>query len=140
MTYCFHCGRMTWGKPLFCNYCGRSFDVKLCPRLHVNPRNATACSQCGSSDLSTPQPKVSVWWHVLGFLLRAVSGALLVWLSLVILVPALEEFFKEAMVQGGIVILVLLLIGLWFLWSLLPLWLRKLIRRSLSRKERRDER
>lgn len=136
MTYCFHCGRLTWGKPLFCNYCGRSFAGKLCPRLHVNPRNAKACSQCGSTELSTPQPKVSGWWHVFGFLVRILLGALLVWLSLVILVPAIEAFLKQPVVQLGMVVLAMLLAGLWFLWSLLPLWLQKIIRRFYERKDR----
>jgi hypothetical protein len=61
MKYCHHCGRLTSGEPMFCQFCGRSYDVKLCPRLHANPRWAEVCSQCGSRELSTPQPKVSFW-------------------------------------------------------------------------------
>ena len=64
MKYCYECGRVTAGEPLFCQFCGRTYNVKLCPRLHVNPRFAEVCSQCGSRDLSTPQPKVSVWWRI----------------------------------------------------------------------------
>ena len=30
---------MTAGEPLFCNFCGRSYDLKLCPHRHPNPRN-----------------------------------------------------------------------------------------------------
>src|SRR5216684_2914579 len=70
MKYCYECGRMTPGEPLFCNFCGRSYDVKLCPGRHVNPRHAEVCSQCGSRDLSTPQPKVSWWWKVVALVLR----------------------------------------------------------------------
>ena len=40
MKYCYQCGRITTGKPLYCNSCGRSYDVKLCPRAHANPRSA----------------------------------------------------------------------------------------------------
>lgn len=140
MKYCFECGRMTWGEPLFCNRCGSSFDVKLCPRLHINSRIAQVCSQCGSHELSTPQPRVSLWWHVFRFLVRVVLGALLVWLSLAVLVPVIGELLKRPEVQAGMVILGLLLVGLWFLWSLLPFWLRKMIRRFYERKDRHHER
>lgn len=59
MRYCFSCRHMTSGQPLFCRICGRSFEAKLCPRLHHNPRSAQACSTCGSRDLSIPQRQVS---------------------------------------------------------------------------------
>ena len=58
MRYCNECHRMTAGEPLFCNFCGRSYDLKLCPHRHPNPRNAEICSECGSRDLSTPHPHV----------------------------------------------------------------------------------
>src|SRR5579871_334632 len=58
MKYCHKCHRLTAGKPLFCNSCGSSYDRKFCPRLHVNPRAAQVCSQCGSRELSSPQPRV----------------------------------------------------------------------------------
>ncbi len=56
MRYCNHCRKFTAGKAPFCNFCGRSYGVKLCPRGHSNPRAAEACSECGSKDLSTPMP------------------------------------------------------------------------------------
>src|SRR6266568_764802 len=115
MKYCYHCGRITAGEPLFCNSCGRSYDVKLCSRLHANPRSAEVCSQCGNRELSTPQPKVSFWWHVLGFLLRIAFGALLVFLSLALLV----ELLKSPVVQNGLLALTLLLLVLWAMWSML---------------------
>jgi hypothetical protein len=137
MKYCYHCERVTSGEPLFCNFCGRSYDVKLCPRLRPNPRYATVCSQCGSHELSTPQPKVSLWWKVLGFLLRVLCGVLLVYLSLSFLVTLL----KTPMVQAGLLWLGLLILIMWALWMMLPEWFRKLIARAGKRKrERRDER
>src|SRR5215472_12922424 len=81
MKYCFNCNRITPGAPLFCNYCGRSYDVKLCPRRHANPRTAEACSQCGSRDLSTPQPRRPIWVAPLGFLLSFVPGVFLTIIS-----------------------------------------------------------
>jgi len=136
MKYCYQCGRATMGEPLFCQFCGRSYDVKLCPRQHPNPRYAEVCSQCGSRELSTPQPRVSFWWHVLEFLVRVFFGILLIYLSLAVLIALL----KTPMVQAGLVCLGLLLLVLWALWMMLPEWFRKLVHRALRRKERRHER
>lgn len=135
MTYCYHCGRMTAGTPLFCSFCGRTYDVKLCPRLHVSPRIAEVCSQCGSRELSTPQPKVSLGWKVLEFLTKVVFGTLLVYLS----IAGVVALLRTREVQEGLVILGILLGILWWLWSLLPEWFRKLVRRSRNRKERSHE-
>lgn len=136
MTYCYNCGRMTAGKPLFCGFCGRSYDVKLCPRLHTNPRIAEVCSQCGSRELSTPQPKVSFGWKVLEFFAKVIFGTLLVYISLSILAALLQT----RQVQIGLVILGVLIGILWWLWSLLPEWFRKLVMRSRKGKERSHER
>jgi ribosomal protein L40E len=140
MKYCFECGRMTGGDPLFCNFCGRSYDVKLCPRLHRNPRIATVCRECGSRELSTPHPRVSFFWHVFAFLIRVVLGSLLVFLSISIAVRVIEELLRRPEVQGGMILLGLLLLALWFLWAMLPDWLRRFIRHRLRRKERDDAR
>jgi len=136
MKYCYHCGRATSGEPLFCNSCGRSYDVRLCPRLHVNPRHATVCSQCGNPELSTPQPKVSLVWKAVGLLAQIAGGVLLVYISLSVLLKLLQS----PVAQSGMVILGLLLMVLWALWALIPEWIRKLIHRALTRREHRDER
>ena len=136
MKYCYHCGRITGGEPLFCQICGRSYDIKFCPRLHPNPRFATVCSQCGSRELSTPQPKVSIWWKVLGFLLQIFLGIGLVCLSLSVLLALL----KSPVVQAGLLVFGLLLLILWALWLMLPEWFRNLIHRALRRKEQRHDR
>ena len=138
MKYCYECGRITAGEPLYCNFCGRSYDVKLCPRHHVNPRVAEVCSQCGSRELSTPQPRVSLWWKVLSFLLQIVVGGLLLLLSLAVFLEIMRGLLSTPQVQSGFVVLGILLGVLWWLWSELPDWLRKLVRRSLKRKERRN--
>jgi hypothetical protein len=125
---------MTVGEPLFCNHCGRSYDVKLCPRLHQNSRISEVCSQCGSRDLSTPQPKVSVWWKVLSFLLRIVVGTLLVLLSITLLV----NLVSMPQMQNVLLGLGILLGLLWWIWSEIPDWLKKVARRVLQRKERKN--
>jgi len=139
MKYCYQCGRITAGEPLYCNFCGRSYDVKLCPRNHTNPRIAEVCSQCGSRELSTPQPRVSLWWHALAYVVRIVAGTALVYASISVLVAVAQELLPRPEVQGGLVILGILLFVLWWLWSQLPDWFRKLIHRSLRRKDRNNE-
>ena len=140
MKYCYECGRMTPGKPLYCNYCGRSYDLKLCPRHHLNPRIAEICSQCGSRELSTPQPKVSIWWRILEWLARMFIGAFLVFLSMVLLFEFLRAVFQSPAGQGAVTVLAILLGVLWWLWTLLPDWFRKLVKRSFERRRQSDER
>src|ERR1700739_2433416 len=81
MRYCNNCHRMTAGEPLFCNFCGRSYDFKLCPHRHPNPRNAEICSQCGSRELSTPHPHLPFWVGPLVKLLTLLPGIALVVVS-----------------------------------------------------------
>ena len=135
MTYCFQCGHTTPGTPLFCQHCGRTYNVKLCPRLHPNPRWADVCAQCGSRELSTPQPRVSVWWKVLELLLQAATGCFLAVLSIFLIVA----FLKSPQGQTVLITLALLILALWALWSMIPEWLRKLIHQALKRKEHRHE-
>lgn len=135
MRYCYHCGQITAGEPLFCSSCARTYNVKLCPRLHVNSRSAEVCSQCGSRELSTPQPRVSVWWKVLEFLTKLAVGVCLVYLSL----AGFAALLKTAQFQNALFVFGVLVGLLWWLWSELPEWFRKLVRRSLTRKERNHE-
>jgi hypothetical protein len=127
---------MTPGEPLFCNFCGRSYDVKLCPSRHPNSRIAEICSQCGSHDLSTPQPKVSLWWRALAWLTRVLFGMLVGCLSiLLLLILLLRPEAQSALLGLGILVLVL-----WWLWSQLPNWFRKLVKRTLERRKWSGER
>src|SRR6267378_3273322 len=115
MKYCYACGHTTGGEPLFCNSCGRSYDVKLCPRLHVNPRLAEACSQCGTRDLSTPQPKVALRWRVFAFLGQWLFAAILFLLSLQLISTMIEDLRSVSKVQDHHFIVAATLI---FFWSL----------------------
>lgn len=140
MKYCYECGRMTPGDPLYCNFCGRSYDLKLCPRHHPNPRIAELCSQCGSRELSTPQPKVSIWWRILEWLTRMFVAALLTVLSAIFLFEFLIAVLQSSAGRGAVILLTVLLGLLWWLWTLLPDWFRKLVKRSFERRRRSDER
>lgn len=140
MKYCYQCGRMTAGDPLFCNTCGRSYNVKLCPRLHPNPRSAEVCSQCGNRELSQPQPRASFWSRVVACLVIGSAGLVLAYLFVAVLLELLRELLAKPEIQGGILGLAILLGLLAWLWSELPDWFRKLVRRLLKRKERSRER
>lgn len=136
MKYCYACYRMTPGEPLYCNFCGRSYDVKLCPGRHPNSRIAEVCSQCGSHDLSTPQPKVPALWRLLTWLTRTLAGMLLGCLTILLILTAL----LRPEVQHALLGLGILLAVLWWLWSQLPNWFRKLLKRALERRRRGGER
>jgi hypothetical protein len=139
MRYCYYCNRITQGEPLFCNFCGRSYDVELCPRLHKNPRIAQVCGQCGSRDLSIPAPKAPIWLSVVVFILSLVPGLLLFAISLVFVVAVIHEIFVNPRMVASFIVLVLALTVLWAMWTRLPMFLRRFIRKRLldQEKERR---
>lgn len=139
MKFCYACAHTTGGEPLFCNSCGCSFDVKLCPKLHLNPKLAEACSQCGSRDLSTPQPRVPLHWRLLAFLVQFLSGIFIALLTLLVLLETLKGILSNPQIHRSHVILLLLLTALWLIWSILPDWFRRAIYRSIkSRQEVRE--
>jgi hypothetical protein len=127
-----NCHRTTSGKPMFCNFCGASYSVKICPRHHINPRSAEACSQCGSRDLSQPQPKVPLLLKPLLALLGLSPGILL----LVLLIGALGLFVQRLTQDpSGLLPLMglIFLIGLLFLfWMMLPNFLKRFLKRLFT--------
>lgn len=135
MKYCYQCGKMTAGEPLFCGTCGRTYDVKLCPRLHVNPRSAEVCSKCGSRELSTPQPRIPMSLRLLALMIRLGLGLLLFYASLCLLIAILRT--RE--VQQALVAFGLLLAGLWWLWSKLPDWFREALRSFWKSRRHNDD-
>jgi ribosomal protein L40E len=126
---------MTAGEPLFCGTCGRTYDVKLCPRLHVNPRSAEVCSKCGSRELSTPQPRIPMSLRLLALMIRLGLGLLLFYASLCLLIAILRT--RE--VQQALVAFGLLLAGLWWLWSKLPDWFREALRSFWKSRRHNDD-
>lgn len=139
MKHCYHCGRITAGEPLFCNTCGRTFDQKLCPRLHPNPRSAEICSRCGSRELSSPQPKVSPVWRITEWIARMSLGTILTLLSVFLVILVLRGLLHSLAVQSGLFLLGCMLGVLWWMWSKLPEWFRKFIRKQLRRRKDRHE-
>src|SRR5713226_4356206 len=107
MRYCNHCHRITPGEPLYCNFCAHSYDFKLCPHRHPNPRNAEACSQCGSRELSTPHPRVPLWLAPLLVLLSALPGLLLLAVTVLFLFG-----FVSALVSNQQLLFQFMVVGL----------------------------
>jgi hypothetical protein len=134
MKYCFNCDLLTAGEPLFCNYCGRSYDVKLCPRMHPNPRSAEACSRCGSRDLSTPQPRRPLWAPFLQFILSLIPGVFLTLASVTVVLFFLTQVLLNSNVLLPLIMLGIALTILWSMWAQIPQWFRKAIYLMLERK------
>ena len=135
MKFCYACGRTTAGKPLFCNFCGRSYDVKYCPRHHLNPRYAEACSRCGNRNLSLPQPRVPFLWRAAVVAAQLVIGLLLAFASYALLVVAFETTSQVPPIRHVIVLTPVISILAW-LFSAVPDWLRTAICRLLKKRDR----
>lgn len=136
MRFCNQCGKMTAGEALYCGTCGRTYDVRLCPRHHTNPRGAEVCSKCGSRELSTPQPKIPVVLQFLAIIVRLALGLLLFYATLSLIIalvrsPQVQQFF----VAFGILLAIL-----WMLWSKLPDWSREALRNFwITRRDIHDD-
>src|SRR2546421_1399524 len=99
MRLCNQCHQLTAGEPLFCNFCGRSYNLKLCPHRHTNPRNAEICSQCGSRELSAPHPRVPIWLSALLALLSVLPGLLLLTVTVLFAIGFLNVLLTNQQVQ-----------------------------------------
>jgi hypothetical protein len=134
MKYCWNCNHITPGEPLYCNSCGRTYDVKLCPRRHVNPRTAETCSQCGSRDLSTPQPRRPGWTPLLGFLVSALPGIFLGTASIAVVLAAVIAILQRPEMIIALIFTAIPFWILWWMWSQIPQWFRSQVYKLLRRK------
>jgi hypothetical protein len=134
MRYCTSCRRFTEGQPLFCSGCGNSFDVRLCPRLHANPRSARVCSQCGSRELSTPQAVGPLLVRLSNHFLSLLPGMALLLLSIALFVAFLETVLTNQDVQGQLIVILLLLGVAWWAYSKLPAPIRHGVSRLIRRR------
>ena len=119
MRICTNCWHITTGKPVYCNRCSSSYNVKLCSRQHVNPRAARACSECGSTELSRPQPKAPIFIRPVLFMLFDVGPGILLLLALSVYVG----FYIVKLVRDPNGLLPLMLIGL-ALGLLFLIWMK----------------
>ncbi|HSR49651.1 MAG TPA: zinc ribbon domain-containing protein [Acidobacteriota bacterium] len=130
MRFCNRCRRLTAGQPMFCNHCGASYDVKLCPRRHVNPRTARVCSTCGSPDLSLPAPALPVWLKAGIWLVSWLPLVVLGLLSLLLFAGVLEVVLTNRQVQARLLILLILFGLLTYAYSRMPRIVQRMIRSS----------
>ena len=138
MRYCTHCRHVTAGQPLFCIFCGRTYDVRLCPRLHVNPRRAEVCAQCGSRDLSQPHPRTAWGSSVLQTVFHMLPTLLIVTIGIVVVLGMVQAVLTDQQVQGQFVVLMLLAAAGWIAWSKLPGPVRTGVRRVMTRRNKRE--
>jgi ribosomal protein L40E len=69
MRYCAFCKRMNAGRYHHCQYCGRTFGVRICRHCReVNSREALVCKNCGSAELSETSGPLPYWMVLLKFL------------------------------------------------------------------------
>lgn len=133
MRYCHSCRRLTAGQPLFCDHCGRTYDARLCPRLHVNPRAANVCGECGSRELSQPQAD-RPWTTRAGLsLLGRLPGALLWALTALLLVAMVVQVSRSLELQARLLGAALLLALGWWAYTQLPGPVRRAASRLASR-------
>jgi hypothetical protein len=125
---------------LYCNFCGKSYNVKLCPRKHVNPRSAEVCSQCGSRDLSTPQPKVPFWGRMLVASITVLLEVLILALAFLLALMLLKAVFTNTNVLDALIGIGIMLALLWWIWFQIPLWMRKTMHRLLRGKDNEKKR
>lgn len=123
---------------MFCNFCGRSYDSKLCPHRHPNPRNAEICSQCGSRELSTPHPRVPLWLAALLAFFSALPGLLLLVVSVLFLIGFVHALVSNQQLLFQFMLAGLMLAFLWYLYMNLPAFLRRFLSRLFRRSHRDD--
>ena len=114
MRYCPNCQRINVGRPPICNYCGRTWYVKLCPRGHENPSNVLYCSTCGSTDLSETAGK-KPWWII--------SPRPVLWVILILIIISIGsnvEIILPELIISFMPIVILLMI--YFFIGSLNIW------------------
>jgi len=120
MRYCPYCHRINPGHPMICHFCGHTWYIRLCPRGHENPYNATHCGECGSVDLTDTAGR-RPW------LIIALKGFLWLVLGLFIyaIITGFLAFLKSPQAFSLVINPLLLFIAIWFCLSLLPGSIRK---------------
>jgi len=79
MKYCSFCKRISPGQPVYCQFCGRTFGVRICHHCRqANPREALACRNCGSPELSETSGSLPFWPGFLNILIGIFILALII--------------------------------------------------------------
>ena len=143
MRRCTSCFRFHPGHPTYCSFCGRSFDVRLCPRGHRNSRHVQYCSECGSAELSTPAPPASLEFRLTGVLLASLAVLTFALIALTA-VLALLHLVDWQQLSGPLIKLVLMVAFLDWTTTILPGPVKKVgkaagrqVLKTMRKKERR---
>lgn len=118
MRYCLYCKRINTDHPLFCQFCGRSFEVRICRSCrHINPLEALTCGRCGGRDLSEPAGSPMLWLVFLKWIF---------WILVILLLVGLVKNFEA-------VAAFFIILGFFYLAYLcLPQPLQGLVKRMLK--------
>lgn len=121
-TACFRYGR---SNTQYCSHCGRSFNVRICPRGHINPRGVSFCTECGSADLSTPGPPAGFLFYLSDWALKLMifAGLGIVFLTLAL---GLIYFIDWSAIAPRLALLAVMLGFLYWTTTLLPGPVKKL--------------
>jgi RNA polymerase subunit RPABC4/transcription elongation factor Spt4 len=119
MRRCNHCFRYATGQPLYCPTCGRSYDARICPRGHINPRTTQFCPTCGSSEFSTPAPPETFLAWTSRWVLQLFVGTA-VGLFIIAAVGSIVVRIDWHQLTQPFVSLVLMIGALYWLTTLLP--------------------
>lgn len=96
MRYCAFCRRISPGRPAHCQYCGRTFGVRICSHCReINPREALACRRCGSSELSETSGPLPHWLVFLKIL-----RGILIFILMIGLIRNLEFLLNLLIIVG----------------------------------------
>lgn len=107
MKYCAFCKRINPGKPTHCQYCGRTFGVRICRHCRqANPRMALVCRNCGGNELSEPSGSLPFRMDFLNILF---------WISVLTLIIGIIRSLE--LLLPLLVILGLLCLGFFFMPS-----------------------
>lgn len=91
---------------MFCHYCGRTWQVRLCPRGHENDPDAQFCGICGSADLTETAGPMPLWIWLIRF------GILIIFIAIIIILFAnfkLPEFHLTDQIIAQVISLAILI-------------------------------
>ena len=128
MRYCSSCHRWFSARPTYCPACGRTWDVKLCPRGHENDANSNNnyCSTCGSPDLSQCSGKERWFSIMLGFLTGKAGMITIISFAILMLCSISKQGFE--LLMSFVLAIGVLIIGVWVAFSMMPSFLKSVLR------------
>src|SRR5262249_47309720 len=112
MRYCPNCKRLNFRRPVICMYCGRTWNVRLCPRGHVNRFDANFCGQCGNTELTDTSGPSPIWIRTIKWI-----SYLVALIAIIYFVPPLVGTVSRDLIR---LLPLFILISIIFIWFLPP--------------------